>query len=139
MMAHPGADAAAGGWFGVLRAARDAQPLVATLSEALQPLAALGLRVADVNRYMQGRRQSMQDVLVREGISGEYGVECALTVHSYTVEDPFAAWGGPIYRLINAEMHSPRRGGGAGSGGLSARLQACMPYIELARQVPPHG
>merc|ERR1712147_410824 len=85
-----------------LRAVIKTVPVCATLDEAIARVARPELRVA----------------LRAHGIT-EYGEERALTIRVYTVEDPFA-----LYRLINAEMHSPDRG--SGPGGISVGLRACF-------------
>ena len=118
-------------WVDTLRKAKDEQPLVHTALDAIEPLAELGLKVDDVRRHLQSKRGWAEQVLVREGIVGEFQVEYVLVIYSYTVENPYKEWGGPIYKLVNAEMHSPTRGEGGAADGLSPRLRAAMPYIKL--------
>ena len=97
-------------WVDTLRKAKDEQPLVHTALDAIEPLAELGLNVDDVRSHLQSKREWAEQVLVREGIVGEFQVEYVLVIYSYTVENPYKECGGPIYKLVNAEMHSPTRG-----------------------------
>jgi len=116
------------GWAATLQAAKDAAPLVATAAEAIAPLAALGLDVKRTQQHLHSKRRWAEEILVRERMPG-YDVEHVLTIYAYTVEEPFVSFGGPIYRMVNTEMHSPSRGSGA--GGFSDRLRACMLYIKM--------
>ena len=118
------------GWAATLQAAKHAAPLVATAAEAIAPLAALGLDVKRTQQHLHSKRRWAEEILVRERMPG-YDVEHVLTIYAYTVEEPFVSFGGPIYRMVNAEMHSPSRGSGA--GGVSDRLLACMLYSCTSR------
>ena len=121
------------GWAVILLARTEAEPLRATVMETMEPLAALGLDVELVRHYVDGKRAEMRVALQANGIV-EYGEERALSIHVYTVEDPFA-----LYKIINAAMHSPERA--AGPGGISVGLLACLPYIKFLwvalEELPP--
>ena len=121
-------------WAGVLCAAKDTQPLVATLFDAVAPLAAIPLfaqhcgDMARVRTYVHSKRAAMRTALAAHGLGG-YDEEHALTIHAYTTEADAAGLPLRLYDVVNSAMRSPTRGDGP--GGISAELRACMPYIKL--------
>jgi hypothetical protein len=137
MASHIGGD---DGWAQQLRAVLEAVPLAVTLEEALAPLSAVldvdSGRQLDVERLralVRGKRSGMRAILRREGCP-DYSEDFALAIFLYTVEIP------KLYAVINGQLRSPDRGGGA--GGVSVGLRACLPYIKYLREAllnaPPH-
>lgn len=109
-------------WMFRLKRELKSTPLANSLLESLQPLATLGVDMEMLTFVLEDTRSELQMKMETLGISAQYNVDFALSIHSYTLEDP------SIYSIINGEMHSPDRDKGA--GGVSDRLRACLPYIK---------
>ena len=98
--------------------------------ESLRPLGALGVDLDKLEYVLGDTRAELQQKLALLSISDTYSVEFALSIHSYTLDDP------GIYKVVNAEMYSPERE--QGTGGLSTKLRLCLPYIKYLQTALEH-
>ena len=113
-------------WLETLRAALDAEPVPATLEEALAPLAALGVDVAAVLRAVARQRDAPRGHWHPEDwrrTHPEFPEKLAFAIFVYTLQDP------NVYKPLGEAMHAADRA--SGPGGMSAAVRACLPYAKL--------
>eukprot|EP01046_Picozoa_sp_COSAG06_P013167 COSAG06_NODE_792_length_12273_cov_19.284048_1_plen_502_part_00 len=114
-------------WLRTLGREIEAQPVPASIEEAIEPLRRVGVNVAAV--------QAAADRLERKSPADrsptdwrhthpDFPLLYALAMHIYTLQDP------NVYTRLNRAMYdTPNRGNGP--GGISAELDACLPFIKL--------
>ena len=117
-----GADA----WLDVLRTALAAEPLPASLEEAVAPLSAVGVDVAAVRAAAARRLNAPPGDWAADDwrrAQPTFPRKLALALHVYTLQDP------RVYGALGTAMHAADRH--AGPGGVSPALRACLPYAKL--------
>ena len=105
------------------RKAMAQEPLVATVLDALRPLAeAHGIDMEELEYVISTRRHELRLTLEREGMP-DFRMDFAVAIYLYTIDAP------KLYEIVNSASHSPDRD--AGPSGLSPQLKACMPYVKF--------
>jgi hypothetical protein len=118
-------------WKRKLRSLLADTPLTASLEESVAPLAALGIDQDDLAAVIEEKRDEWAPMLVGSfGLDASYRLDFAVAIYIYTLADP------PVYRVVNQQMFNPARRlppseRPPNTNGISAELQACMPYIKF--------
>ena len=114
-------------WLESLRALIDAEPVPATLEDALAPLAALGgADVAAALRAVERQRRAPPGAWHPDDwrrTHPDFPEKLAFAIFVYTLQDP------NIYKPLADAMHAADRA--AGPGGVSAAVRACLPFAKL--------
>ena len=114
-------------WLESLRALIDAEPIPATLEDALAPLAALGgADVAAALRAVERQRRAPPGAWHPDDwrrTHPAFPEKLAFAILVYTLQDP------NIYKPLADAMHAADRA--AGPGGVSEAVRACLPLVKL--------
>lgn len=118
-------------WYFKLKQALDNTPLPASVRIAVQDLGAVGIDTELLLYVLDAKAAEWRASgrLYELGVPDEM-FDGALSIHAYTLENP------SLYRSLNAAMHDPARR--EGDGGLSATLQAWLPYAKLLQHALEH-
>ena len=113
-------------WLESLRALIDAEPVPATLEDALAPLAALGADIAAALRAVERQRRAPPGAWHPDDwrrTHPDFPEKLAFAIFVYTLQDP------NIYKPLADAMHAADRA--AGEGGVSEAVRACLPFVKL--------